>query len=88
MQGKEIKMLSLQYINDSKEKRIFEVISSIPNIWKVRNYRMVIPAGGTDHIKLCLKAPESEIIAEIRLLIRDFQTKEVEEMLQFDINIG
>ncbi|CAI2380849.1 unnamed protein product [Moneuplotes crassus] len=87
MQSKEIKMLSLNYMNDSNERRVFEVLSSIPNICEVRNYKLSIPSGGTDHIKLCLRAPKSEIIAEVKLLIRDFETKEVEEMLQFDINV-
>ena len=81
-------MVSLKYQNSNGDKHAYEVLSSIPHICEVRNRKMIIPVGGTDHIKLCLKGPSSELIAEVKLLIRGFNTKEVEEILQFDVEVS
>jgi hypothetical protein len=49
---------------------------------------MAIPEGGTDTIRICMRAAQSELIAEVKILIRDYYSKEVEELLQFDINVS
>ena len=65
----------------------YEIFSSIPNICEVKTKKITVSPGESELIKLCLKAPASEIIAEIKVLIRNSKTKEPEEILQFDLNI-
>ena len=72
---------------NSKHEETYEVFSSIPHMCEVKSKKITVSPGGSEFIKLCLKAPASEIIAEIKLLIRNSKTKEPEEVIQFDLNI-
>lgn len=87
VQSKEIKMLTLKYANDTDDQVAYEIISSIPHICEVRSKTLIIEPNSQGDIKLCIKAPQSELIAEVKLLIRNYVTKEHEEVLQFDINV-